>query len=139
MIGLDTDVLVRYIMRDDPDQTAVADAVIATLTAREPGVVNPIVLAELWWVLGASYHRTASERCALVAELLDTDELRITAHPEARQALARALEGADFADALIAAMNARAGCATVSFDRPAVARAGMVSAEEWGDGRAADG
>jgi len=128
VIGLDTNVLVRYIMRDDPTQTEVADAVMAQLTAREPGFVSPIVLAELWWVLGSSYHRTSSERCDLFAELLDADELRIANHPAARQGLARAREGADFADAFIAAMNVEFGCATATFDRAAVQLAGMVDA-----------
>ena len=128
MIGLDTNVLVRYIMRDDPTQTVDADALMATLTPREPGLINPIVLAELWWVLGASYHRTSADRCALFTVLLDTDELKIVSEPAARKALSLTRQGADFADALIAEMNSEAGVTTATFDRDAIRRAGMVEA-----------
>jgi predicted nucleic-acid-binding protein len=129
VIGLDTNVLVRYIMRDDPRQTEQADAIVASLSARDPGHVTPIVLAELWWVFGRSYHVTRTRRCDLFAALLETDQLKFEAADCAGRALAQARQGADFADALVAAMNQAAGCrATVTFDRSAARRAGMSEA-----------
>jgi predicted nucleic-acid-binding protein len=126
MMGLDTNVLVRYIVRDDPAQTPQADAVIRRLSAARPGFVSLVVLVELWWVLGRSFGRSGSERCALFAVLLDTDELMIESIDCARQALTKAEMGADFADALVTALATQAGCLiTVTFDRRAAQRAGM--------------
>ena len=132
MIGLDTNVLVRYVMRDDPVQTGVADRVMSRLTAREPGYVSLVVLVELWWVLSRSYRRRAAESAALFAELVTTDELRIEAPATVERALARVGDGADFADALIAEVAARAGCQTVvTFDQSAAAHTGMTAAHAW--------
>ena len=121
MIGLDTCVLVRYIVRDDPGQTAEADALIATLSRRRRGYISPVALAELWWVLGRSYRRSPAARVELLAELVEADELKIGEVTSVREALAMANAGADFADALIAAAGKRAGCAaTATFDRGAI-------------------
>jgi predicted nucleic-acid-binding protein len=126
MIGLDTNVLVRSIMRDDPVQTPQADAVMRCLSAAEPGFVSSVVLVELWWVLGRSFGRSNAQRRGLFAALLDTDELAIEASACARLALAKAQSGADFADALVAALASQAGCTvTVTFDQGAAQRAGM--------------
>jgi predicted nucleic-acid-binding protein len=127
MIGLDTNVLVRYIIRDDPEQTRQADSLVSTLTARHPGLIGHIVLAELWWVLGHNYNKTTTERIALIAEILSTDQLKVDRAAEAQMALTLAAKGADFADAFIAATNQRAGChATATFDAKAAKRAAMT-------------
>ena len=56
MIGLDTNVLVRYIVQDDPDQSAAAERLIeGRCTAQAPGYVSVLVLAELVWVLTSAY------------------------------------------------------------------------------------
>ncbi|MDR1431240.1 MAG: type II toxin-antitoxin system VapC family toxin [Propionibacteriaceae bacterium] len=127
MIGLDTNVLVRYIVRDDPTQAAAADQLVASLTAAEPGFVSPTALVELWWVLARSYKRSQAERCALFEALLDTDELTIGDRASAREALDAANKGADFADALLVAQGRTAGCVmTATFDKAAASRAGMT-------------
>jgi len=132
MIGLDTNVVVRYIMRDDPEQTALADAVMSGLTAREPGYLSLVVLVELWWVLGRSYRRSTAERERLFAELVRTDELKIESHAIVESALGRVAEGADFADALISEVGAQAGCRTcVTFDEMAAKNTGMTGVEDW--------
>jgi predicted nucleic-acid-binding protein len=125
MIGLDTNVIVRYVVRDDPEQTAQADAVFQLLTARRPGFVATVVLAELWWVLGRHYRYDRGLLCDFVRQLLASDELRVQDVRAAQAALAAADGGADFADALIAQAGVIAGCElVVTFDRRAV-RAGM--------------
>jgi predicted nucleic-acid-binding protein len=135
VIGLDTNVLVRYIMRDDQEQTAQADRVVKTLTARRPGYVSPVVLAELWWVLGRSYRLSRQQRCLAFSLLLETDELRIESLPSAQKALTMAQDGADFADAMITAMNTASGATmTISFDQTAVRRAGMASIDQFTSG-----
>lgn len=56
MLGVDTKLLVRYIVRDDPRQTAMATRFIERLLAREnPGFIGNIVLCELVWVLESVY------------------------------------------------------------------------------------
>ena len=101
MIGLDTNVLVRLVVGDDPRQTYKARLFVSRYcTPDSPGFIDCVVLAEFVWVLGASYGYARSEIAATVA-------LR-----EGR---------GSFADALIAALGARAGCsATVTFDRRAL-------------------
>ena len=56
MIGLDTNVLARYIMQDDPAQSEAASELIESrCSADEPGLVSSVVLCELVWVLGRGY------------------------------------------------------------------------------------
>ena len=56
MIGLDTNVLVRYLTQDDPVQSAQANAFIEReLSPAEPGIIGHIVLCEVGWVLSRAY------------------------------------------------------------------------------------
>ncbi len=56
MTGIDTNVLVRYIVQDDPAQSALATTFIEkNCTAKKPGFINLIVLCELTWVLKRAY------------------------------------------------------------------------------------
>jgi len=127
MIGLDTNVIVRYAVRDDPEQTAQADALFERLTARQPGFVATVALAETWWVLRQVYRLDRAAVIAFIRQLLASDELRVQDLAAARRALALAESGADFADALIAQAAEQAGCARVaSFDQRAV-RVGMTA------------
>ncbi|MDR0284048.1 MAG: type II toxin-antitoxin system VapC family toxin [Propionibacteriaceae bacterium] len=136
MIALDANVLVRYVMRDDPQQTAQADALFGTLTARDPGYLSVVVLAELWWVLDRTYHRTRAERQQLFGDLLATDELAFENERTVKQALS--VTPADFPDALIAATAQQIGCrVTATFDKAAVRRSGMTLVEDALVGRLA--
>ena len=69
MIGLDTNVLVRYLVQDDPAQTRQANALIDRAAAQEKAMfINHVVMCELAWVLGHGYGyaRTAlAEVCLL--------------------------------------------------------------------------
>lgn len=132
MIGLDTNVLVRFAMHDDESQTAQALAVMRGLSANEPGFISHVVLAEVWWVLSRSYRVDHKRRCSFIADLLDTAELRIEDSGIVRKALACAQDGADLADALIAESAASFGCsATVTFDNGAVKGAGMTLVRDY--------
>jgi len=126
MIGLDTNVIVRYIMRDDPTQTSQADQLISSLTVKNPGYLSLVVLVELWWVLGRAYQRTTVDRLALFRELLRTDELRLENPATIQHALDTVDNGADFADSLIHSLATHMGCtATVTFDVSAASNSGM--------------
>ena len=128
MIGLDSNVLVRYLAQDDPAQSARATRLIERdLSEREPAFIGLIVLVETCWVLRRLYGATAAELQDVVRDLLEARQLAVENRALVTSALARAAnDGADIADALIAECAASAGCKrTVSFDKSA-AKAGMA-------------
>ena len=122
MIGLDTNVLVRYIVQDDAEQAAAATQFIETrCTARSPGYVCVPVLMELVWVLTSAYGHSNAAVIPVIRQLLRTAELAVEDRQTVWVAL-RELEtgGADFADYLIARRNHAQGCTrTCTFDRRA--------------------
>ena len=121
MIGLDTNVLVRYLAQDDPIQSAKATQVIESFTEQNPGFVSIVVLADTAWVLERSYKLSNGEIAAAIERTLQTGVFLIEREQEVFAAMAALKEGhGSFADALIGALNTRAGCTrTVTFDRKA--------------------
>ncbi|HNB05523.1 MAG TPA: type II toxin-antitoxin system VapC family toxin [Thauera aminoaromatica] len=122
MIGLDTNVLVRYIVRDDPAQTALADHCIDHRCSREqPGYVSHLVMAELCWVLERGYGYPRQILGEVLGTLLTSEEIKIQDAPRVRLALGAFSAGAvDFADCLIGLLHQRAECeTTVTFDKKA--------------------
>lgn len=126
MIGLDTNVLVRYLVQDDPDQSALASAVIDGLSEQDPGYVSLVAVVELHWVLRRAYGISASHCGRLVEGLLDSRELTVDQASRVRAVLGRSRDGLDFADALIAELGRDAGCEhTLTFDQRAARAEGM--------------
>lgn len=126
MIGLDTNVLARYIVQDDAEQAAEATALIEGFTEEEPGYVGVVTVVELYWVLTGAYGVDHDVCCDLLTMLIDAREIRVGSVEVVRLALAAAANGAGFADAIIAELGRAAGCEdTVTFDRQASRRAGM--------------
>lgn len=120
MIGLDTNVLVRYLVRDDPAQTAAADQVIeGAADAGTPLYLSGIVLCEVVWVLERAYLRPRRDVAAALDAILRTAHFRLDAPARCRQALDAYRRGpGDFADHLLGYEGADAGCTTtVTFDR----------------------
>ena len=102
MIGLDTNVLVRYVMQDDPRQSTRATRLIESLSADEPGFVPLVAMVELVWVLSASYRLGRAQVATVLETLVRSKELVVDRADIVTQALARyGAGGADFADALI--------------------------------------
>jgi predicted nucleic-acid-binding protein len=127
MIGLDTNVLVRYLAQDDARQSAQAGKVIESFTAQTPGYVSIVTLTETIWVLQDAYARSRDDVAALVEALLQTEGVVVQMPEVVWQAL-HGFESsrADFADHLIERIGAAAGCeATLTFDRTAARDAGM--------------
>lgn len=120
MIGLDTNVLVRYLTQDDPGQSATANEVIGSLTPREPGFLSLTTIVETHWVLCRAYGVSTTSSADIISRLLEVQELRVE-HPDlVRAALACVDDGVDFADAVIGEAGRAAGCTeTVTFDRRA--------------------
>lgn len=128
MIGLDTNVLVRYVMQDDARQAARATALIESFSAEEPGFVPVVAVVELVWVLAGSYGLARAQVAAALEALLRAKELVVERADIVTQALKRyGTGGADFADALIERLAVSAGCtATMTFDAGAAKSAGMT-------------
>ena len=127
MRGVDTNILVRYIVADDPAQLRAATRFIEhECSPQEPGFINRVVLAEVVWVLESSYRLPRSAVVSALRMLFDTNQLSIEDAEDARAALREYEDGAGFSDSLIAAANARLGCEyTATLDRRAAGRSGF--------------
>lgn len=120
MIGLDTNVLVRYLTHDDAVQYAKAASFIDAAVERgEQFLVNTAVLCELVWVLGSVYRYSREEIAGALEQVLATSQFEIERLDDARRALNdfRSTK-ADFSDALVGRINRSLGAGhTVTFDR----------------------
>lgn len=128
MIGLDTNVLVRLLVDDDPAQTARARAFLnEARSSREMLYLDTVVLVETSWVLRRVYRATRTDIEDAIRACLDSAAYDIADRPTVEEALARYSAGkADFADCLIAARSIAAGCRyAVTFDEEAAALDGM--------------
>ncbi|HUI85249.1 MAG TPA: type II toxin-antitoxin system VapC family toxin [Candidatus Binatia bacterium] len=121
MTGLDTYILVRYILRDEPVQSAKAERLVEQFTESDPGFISAIAVVEIAWVLESVYEFRRNEIAAAIQRMLQIDVLIVEHRFEIYLAIAAFKQRrGDFADALIGAINARAGCGrTVTFDRKA--------------------
>lgn len=120
MIGLDTNLLVRYLTLDDPRQAEMATEVIETATtAGEPLFVSTVVMCELVWVLERGYRFERAQVEQTVDALLRTAQLHFREKDLLLAALADYRSGSgDFADYVIGRDAAAEGCShTVTFDR----------------------
>ena len=128
MIGLDTNVLVRYIMQDDPKQSAMATQLIESLEADSPGFVTLVSVIELYWVLTSCYNLKAEQVKQALLVLLQAKQIVVDCADQVLRALRIFGTGkADFADCLIERIAASAGCThTMTFDVGAAKHAGMT-------------
>lgn len=127
MIGLDTNVLVRYVTQDDPVQSAKASELIESLTTASPGFVSLVSILELVWVLQSCYQSAKSDVVMVLETLLRTRELTVEHAEIIWQALRKFMANkADFADCLIERCAHAAGCEyTATFDLNAIKTTGM--------------
>lgn len=122
MIGLDTNVVIRYLMLDEPQQSALATAFIEQhLSTENPGYISLIVLVEIAWVLRSCYGIDREKISRTFRALLETRQLWIERADLVVRASRRYSDNAaDFSDALIVELARDQGCSeTVSFDRKA--------------------
>jgi predicted nucleic-acid-binding protein len=127
MIGLDTNVLVRYIAQDDARQSLRATALIESFSNANRGFVSLVAIVELVWVMDRSYRATKGEIVAIIGTLLRIQTIVVENAEVIQQAVhLYATSTADFADCLIERSAHQAQCSeTVTFDRKAAKIAGM--------------
>jgi predicted nucleic-acid-binding protein len=130
MLGVDTNVLVRYLTRDDKSQYEKARRLIAREVATgEPVLVSLLVLLETEWVLRSRYELAKADIVTAFSALLNTTDLAFEDEPSVENAVYSWKDSAaDFADCLIEARNRRLGCrATATFDSRALKFPGFIS------------
>ena len=121
MIGVDTNVLVRFLVQDDAGQGALARDLLVTCTEEDPAFVSREAVVELVWVLESAYRFPRGKVSDALDGLLSAEEIVVDAAESMALALERYRnEGADFADQMIALAGQGVGCrATYTFDRRA--------------------
>jgi predicted nucleic-acid-binding protein len=125
MIGLDTNVILRYIAQDDPEQSPSATEIIEQrLTEQEPGFVSLVAILEIVWVLKSLFNRSRQEIANDIELLLAADTLEVQNEQEVYLAVVSLRNGiGTFEDALIGSLGAWRGCsATLTFDEDAAKR-----------------
>jgi predicted nucleic-acid-binding protein len=122
VIGLDTNVIVRYLAQDDAKQSAVATRFIErALSTESPGYITNVTLCEVVWVLAECYGADRARIRAVLEGLLASKQLALEEADLVWKALrAWGASSADFSDALVGQIvSARGGGRTVTFDRAA--------------------
>ena len=123
MIGLDTNVLVRYFAQDDVQQSKRATQIIENeLTKDNVGFISCIVLLEVYWVLGRIYNVKKEARMKIVMALLHAEDLQMEHREEIWKAHKLVTsQRLDFADALLGLIHISCGCEyTLTFDKKAL-------------------
>ena len=122
MIGLDTNILVRYLAQDDALQSPIATEIVEfSVTEENPGFISVVAMVETVWVLDRAYGLAASEIAAALERILQADTPVVENEAEVFRATTVLKQGSgSFADALIGELGAKAGCArTLTFDKSA--------------------
>jgi predicted nucleic-acid-binding protein len=123
MIGLDTNILVRYLTQDDPIQSPKAREIIERrLSEESPGFVSIVAMVETVGVLERAYGLTPHEVVGAVERMLQTDVLVVEHEQEVFTAMIALKDRrGSFVDTVIAALGTRMGCScTLTFDRKAL-------------------
>src|SRR5262249_21652000 len=105
MIGLDTNVVVRYLTQDDPVQSRKASELIERgLTEVDPGFVSIVAMVETAWVLEQIYGLMAEEVAAAIERMLEVDVLVVENEQEVFTAMIAVKEGRGSFATLIGAL-----------------------------------
>jgi predicted nucleic-acid-binding protein len=121
MIGLDTNILLRLVLQDNPDEGLKARRLVESLDTDNPGFINTLVLAEFVWTLQGRIGLSREQTAAAVSGLLNSADIIFEQEELVEHVLDVATKSkANFADLMIALKNEAAGCIkTMSFDKPA--------------------
>ncbi|KQN77299.1 type II toxin-antitoxin system VapC family toxin [Devosia sp. Leaf64] len=131
MLGVDTNVLVRFFVRDDEDQFSQAERLIGGAGSGTL-FISPIVMVELNWVLRRVYRYSRQEVMDVLQGMTEFRQFQLGKREMITEALSLAsASGVDFSDALIALLDREAGCtATVTFDVRALRLEQMLAVGE---------
>ena len=125
MIGLDTNILLRYLVQDDPVQSPRATEIMTRrLTQQDPGFISLVTVIETVWVLRSLYQRSRQEIASDIEMVLAADTLEVQNEQEVYHAVVALRNGAgSFEDALIGSLGIWRGCIeTLTFDEKAAQR-----------------
>jgi len=131
MLGIDTNVLVRFLVRDDQTQFEKTRKLLKREVSSGRRVfINQLVLLEAEWVLRSRYGLTKTQMLETISGLLDAPDIQLEDEPAVEEAVFVWRDAnADFADCLIGARNRRLGCkATATFDTKALKLPGFIHA-----------
>ncbi len=123
MVGLDTNVILRYLLQDDPTQTTLANHIVDQLLSdRNPGFISLVTVLEMVWVLRSLLKQTPIEIATHLENLLAAGSFEVQNGQQVFEAAFALKRGTgEFEDALIGALNAWAGCPhTLTFDKRAL-------------------
>lgn len=115
--SLDTNVIARAVLKDDPVQTPIARQILA-----EPAIVLPSVVMEAYWLINSPHRLSKQETISVLIDLLDLPKLVVSDRDAVLFALKKAVDGADFADMLHLALSGGADT-FATFDRAIAAHA----------------
>jgi len=125
MVGLDTNIVLRYLLQDDPKQAPLANHIVdKVLSDRNPGLISLVPVLEIVWVLRSLLKQTPTQIASHLELLLAADFLEIQNEQQVFEAAFALKRGTgEFEDALMGALNAWAGCPhTLTFDKRALRR-----------------
>jgi predicted nucleic-acid-binding protein len=124
VIGLDTNILLRLVLQDDPVQSPRVSQLIGDLESEGPAYINCISLMEFAWFLRRRLNIERMEVAAAISDLLEAEDLIVEDEHLVEEALSLMHEqSVEFADSFIALRNRAAGCrSTFTLDRKAAAR-----------------
>jgi predicted nucleic-acid-binding protein len=131
MLGIDTNVLIRFLVRDDQTQFEKARKLLKREASNGRRVfINQLVLLETEWVLRSRYGLAKTQMLDTISGLLDAPDVQLEDEPSIEEALFVWRDAnAEFADCLIGARNRRLGCrATATFDTKASKLPGFTAA-----------
>jgi len=128
MIGLDTNILIRYVAQDDVKNGPLAEAVMNSLTVDEPGWIPLVAVAEFAWVMDRHYRVDRSAVFSILNQFFARPEIVLECADVVQKAAYQFLHGkAEFSDYLVACSAQAAGCrSTLTFDGKASKSAGMT-------------
>jgi predicted nucleic-acid-binding protein len=130
MIGLDTNILIRFVAQDDPVKSPIANAIMNSLSVDKPGWIAVTAIAEFTWVMTRTFRISRTDAYSLLDRFLTMPVVVIEQEDLVRKAAGLFLNGsAEFTDYLVACSGQAAGCThTLTFDRRAAKSAGMMLA-----------
>ena len=128
MIGVDTNVLMRYLLRDDKQQSQQAKAIMDGFTQQQPGFISITTLLEAMWLLRQTYKMPREDVLQIAHALVVSTSIHIQAESTVDEAIEIAQRGNfDLPDVLVSIFGRDAGCShTLTFDRKAAMIPGMM-------------